>query len=128
MTDNTHVDETKKISPKVIAGILTGLAIAAIGGIIAAVTPDTFSAFGAWGPIVYSLVTVGGAQLAAYLKSDPLRSNAVVLSTTATPVASVPEAEYHGDIPAAEPFQAGPIDTVEPKEPEVTVADQVAGH
>jgi hypothetical protein len=127
MTDNTHVDETKKISPKVIAGILTGLAIAAIGGIIAAVTPDTFSAFGAWGPIVYSLVTVGGAQLAAYLKSDPLRSNAVVVSMDTAPVPA-PEAAGATDSNAFLPHPEEALPTVEPKEPEVTVADQVAGH
>lgn len=78
--------DPKKVSPKVIVGLLTGLAIAAIGGILAAVTPDTFAFLGAWGPLVYSVVTVGGAQLAAYLKRDPARvDTAAVLDAAVLP-------------------------------------------
>lgn len=125
MTDITHVDETKKVSPKVWAGLITGFAIAAIGGIIASVTPDTFAFLGAWGPIIYSLVTIGGAQLAAYLKSDPLRANTVVLPA---PVVTVTAPDGPINVTPPLPVDNTFLPEAVPTEPTVTTAEQVAGH
>lgn len=74
MADHTNADPKSPVSPKVWAGLLTGLAVAAIGGLVTAVTPDTFDFLGPWGVIVYTGVTVGLAQLAAWLKRDPIRA------------------------------------------------------
>jgi len=74
MADHSIADPKSPVSPKVWAGLATGLAVAAIGGVISAVTPHTFDFLGPWGVIAYTAVTVGLAQLAAYLKRDPIRA------------------------------------------------------
>lgn len=109
MNSTTTTDPAKKISPKVWAGLLTGLIVAAIGGIVAAVTPDTFAFLGAWGPIIYSLVTIGGAQLAAFLKTDPLRATSAapaavtnVFTPAAAPVDDVVDATVPDPVDATD--------------------------
>src|SRR4051812_34234026 len=65
------------VTPKVKAGIFWGAVFgvlsAAVAGGAAAIDPHIFDSLGVWGPLIYSAITLGAAQLAAYLKKDPLR-------------------------------------------------------
>ncbi len=67
------MDPSKTISPKIIAtGIvyLVGAFILAAG---AALTPQLFDWAGPWGVVIYAGVVGAVAQLAGWLKTDPLR-------------------------------------------------------
>lgn len=64
---------TTPISPKVIAGTVTGIAITAVLAAITAITPDAFSFLGPWSGIAYLVVSTLGAAIAGYVKRDPLR-------------------------------------------------------
>lgn len=55
-------------SPKVIAGAVTGIGLAVVVAVLAAVTPDMLAPLGAWGTLIYAGVVALGASLAAYLK------------------------------------------------------------
>lgn len=72
----------KNISPKVWAGLITGLGIAIIGAGLTYLTPATFAFLGSWGPIAYTLVTLAGAQVAAFLKTDPARTGVTAKTET----------------------------------------------
>lgn len=66
-------DPRKVISPKIIA---TGIVYVTGAGVLtaaAALTPELFAFAGPWGVVVYAFVVGAAAQLAGYLKSDPLR-------------------------------------------------------
>lgn len=70
-------DHTNPVSPKVTASALgtaaTGLALTVVVAAISAITPDLFSALGAWGPVVFAGVSALGGFLSGYLTKDPLR-------------------------------------------------------
>lgn len=62
-----------KTSPKVNAGLATGLALTVLAAGAAAITPDTLKDLGVWALPAYAAITAGAGYLAGYLKRDPLR-------------------------------------------------------
>lgn len=83
------------VSPKVKAGILWGAVFAVLGAAVAggaaAIDPHLFDSLGAFGPLIYSAITLGAAQLAAYLKKDPLRqAGAEAIASPEGTVSSAP--------------------------------------
>lgn len=66
-------DPSKVISPKVIAGTVVGLFVAAAIAIINAITPETLAFLGPWSTLAYTVVSIAGAAIAGWWKKDPLR-------------------------------------------------------
>jgi hypothetical protein len=61
------------VSPKVNAGLFTGLALTVLAAGAAAITPDTLKDLGVWALPAYAAITAGAGYLAGRLKSDSLR-------------------------------------------------------
>lgn len=68
-----HIAAETTISPKLIAGALTGLALAIVVAVLGAVTPDMLESLGAWAPLAFVAITTAATQLSVYLRRDPLR-------------------------------------------------------
>lgn len=64
---------TTTTSPKVIAPLLTGLALTFFAAGLAAVTPETLTFLGPWALPVYAGIVATAGFLTGYLKRDPLR-------------------------------------------------------
>lgn len=77
---------TINMHPKLFTGMLVGLAVAAIGGITNALSPDLFAALGVWGPPAFSIATVALSALAGWLK----RVNAPEPAVSPAPAAPTP--------------------------------------
>lgn len=60
-------------SPKLNAGLLSGLALTVLAAGAAAITPDTLKDLGVWALPAYAAITAGAGYLAGRLRSDPLR-------------------------------------------------------
>ena len=67
------MDPSKTLSPKIIATGIVYLAGAFILAAGAALTPQLFDWAGPWGVVIYAGVVGAVAQLAGWLKTDPLR-------------------------------------------------------
>lgn len=70
------MDPSKVISPKIIATGVVYLVGAFVLAAAAALTPDLFGWAGPWGVVIYAGVVGAVAQLAGWLKTDPLRQPA----------------------------------------------------
>ena len=62
------------ISPKVIAGFLSGGGAVVIFALLTAITPDLLAPLGVWAPIVLAGVTAIASVVGGYIKTDPLRT------------------------------------------------------
>lgn len=67
------MDPSKTISPKIIATGIVYVVGAFILAAVAALTPQLFDWAGPWGVVIYAGIVGAAAQLAGYLKTDPLR-------------------------------------------------------
>ena len=66
---------TINVHPKVFTGLIIGLTITIIGAVSIAITPDSLSFLGPYAVPAASLITIGLAQLGAWLKkSEPASS------------------------------------------------------
>lgn len=77
------------ISPKVFTALLTGLGLAGLGGVTAAVTPATFAFLGPWAPGAFAVATILLAQAAAWLKREQATETKAAV-TNAHPTAAAP--------------------------------------
>ena len=92
---------TVNISPKVLAGLLTGLGTAAVLGIAKAVNADTFDFLGPWSVVAYPAFTVLVGQVAAWLKRE---HDSVSADTSASSVPLAPELAPAVSAPTVEPL------------------------
>jgi hypothetical protein len=70
------MDPSKTISPKIIATGVVYLVGAFVLAAAAALTPELFSFAGPWGVVIYAGIVGAVAQIAGWLKTDPLRQAA----------------------------------------------------
>lgn len=61
------------ISPKVIAGFLSGGGAVILFALLTAITPDLLAPLGVWAPVVLAGITALASVVAGYIKTDPLR-------------------------------------------------------
>lgn len=100
---------TINISPKVLTATLTGLGLAGLGGITAAVTPDTFAFLGPWAPGAFAVATILLAQAAAWFKREQETAAKDTAPTSSTaPVVDDPVG-WVGEAPAAAPAATAPL-------------------
>lgn len=96
------------ISPKVLTATLTGLGLAGLGGVTAAVTPDTFAFLGPWAPGAFAVATILLAQAAAWFKREQENASSSATSTV-TP-----------ELPA--PVVAAPVEPLVPQTAQQIIA------
>lgn len=68
-----EADAASVISPKVVAGFLSGGGAVVVFAILTAVTPELLEPLGVWAPIVLAGITALASVVAGYMKADPLR-------------------------------------------------------
>jgi len=80
------------ISPKVIAAAIVGIVLTAIVSNLYAITPDMLNFLGPWKVFVGGVLLTALTSLAAWWKTDPLRTGYVPEPTTPAPTAAEPAA------------------------------------
>lgn len=61
------------ISPKVIAGFLSGGGAVVLFALLTAITPELLEPLGVWAPVALAGITALASVVAGYIKRDPLR-------------------------------------------------------
>jgi hypothetical protein len=80
------------VSPKVTAGASTGAVVGLILSYVSTLSPDAFAFLGKYQGLAFLVVTLAGGAVAAWAKSDPLRTvPASPVAAPQVPVALSPE-------------------------------------
>jgi hypothetical protein len=74
------------VSPKVkaagVGAVIAGLAVAALTGVVNAVTPDMLAFLGPWAGLAYTVIIAIPTIVAGYVTEDPLRTAAASNAST----------------------------------------------
>lgn len=73
------------VSPKVTTAALVGFLLTALVAGVGALSPETFNQLGVMGPVLFVMLQTLAMSVAAYLKGDPMRREAVVVPVTPVP-------------------------------------------
>jgi hypothetical protein len=92
------------VSPKVTAGASTGAVVGLILSYVSTLSPDAFAFLGKYQGLAFLVVTLAGGAVAAWAKSDPLRTvPAPPVAPVAAPVVPVALSLETTPVTAADP-------------------------